>query len=141
MATPGKLSERLSRFCDMLIHQEACRQFVPEVEAMEQALEQFAVNFEQNAVTYEGHAIAWEQALPDVARQSTSSAKTFRRWAQQARAALATPDAPGGDANAMLDRELIGRAAEYVERFAELNNEPADGDCREVLAEMRKRGT
>lgn len=31
-------------------------------------------------------------------------------------------------------RLLCGRAAEYVERFADLNGEPEGGDCRAVLA-------
>lgn len=33
--------------------------------------------------------------------------------------------------------DLIDRAADYVERFADLNGEPDGGDCREVLAALR----
>jgi hypothetical protein len=33
-------------------------------------------------------------------------------------------------------RALLTRAAEYVERFADDNDEPADGDCRSLLAEI-----
>jgi len=32
---------------------------------------------------------------------------------------------------------LLSRAAEYVERFADLSDEPEGGDCRALLAEMR----
>lgn len=37
-------------------------------------------------------------------------------------------------------RALIGRAAEYVERFADLAEEPDGGDCRSLLAELKGAG-
>lgn len=37
-----------------------------------------------------------------------------------------------------IETTLLERALEYVQRFAELNNEPAAGDCRETAAALQR---